>query len=119
MKKFILLITAALSMGLLTPTTAEAGGYGRSKVTYSGDFRLTWEHRFAGYDCDGDAVYRWVVVDRERIYRNDCNDGGHGGGYNGGGHYRGGRSSGHHGGYHGGSNHRSSCGPRFSVRFSH
>jgi hypothetical protein len=98
MKKIIALLATVLGLGLLTPTTAEAGGRCRSYVDHCG-YTVYSEYRCVGRDYHGCPIYRWVVVRRTP----PCH--GHGGyGYGGGyGHYRGG--SRYHGGFSGGGVH--------------
>ena len=64
MKKISLALAALLGFAVLTPATAEAHGC-RTRVTYDNcGACLNWEYVFAGRDCYGCPVYRWVVVSR-------------------------------------------------------
>ena len=118
MKKLTLALAAFLGLIVLTPTTAQAGHNTRVSVDHCG-YTVYSEYRYVGRDCHGCPVYRWVVVRREPPCRNDYD--GHGGGYGGGGHYRGGYSGhgGHsYGGHGGGHSYRPRCGDGISIHWS-
>lgn len=102
MKKLSLVLAALMGLTILTPSTAEAGGC-RTRITFSdcGD-RLSWEYRFAGHDCHGCPVFRWVVVSRVSCDRGYGGDSGYGGGRGSYGGYGGGYGVGYRGGYSGG-----------------
>jgi uncharacterized membrane protein YgcG len=103
MKKLTALLATVLGLGLLTPTTAEAGCRSRSYVDNCG-YTVYSEYRCVGRDCHGCPIYRWVVVRRVP----PCHGhGGYSGGYHGGGYYRGGHSF--SGSYHGGGVHFQWC----------
>jgi hypothetical protein len=92
MKKILALLATVLGLGLLTPTTAEAGSRCRTYVDRYG-YTVHSEYRCVGRDYHGCPIYRWVVVRRVP----PCH--GHGG-Y---GHYHGG--SRYYGGFSGGGIH--------------
>ncbi len=94
MKKFTLALAAFLGLTILAPTTAEAGHNTRVSVDHCG-YTVYSEYRFAGRDCHGCPIYRWVVVRRTP----PCD---RGYGSYGGGHYHGGNGGHSYGGNRGG-----------------
>jgi len=107
MKLFSLLFAALVGTAVLTPATASAQSCGqRTRVTYDRCGNpIFWVYTFAGRDCHGRPVFRWVVQSRGEGYGGH-NHGGHGGGYtggHGGGYGQGGYGGGYgQGGYGGG-----------------
>lgn len=100
MKLFSLLFVAIVGTAVLTPATADArphcGSGERTRVTYDRCGNPTfWVYTYAGRDCHGRPLYRWVVQSR-----------GHRGGYD--------RGHGHHS--HGGYDHGYSRG-RTGISF--
>ena len=91
MKLFSLLFAALVGTAVLTPVTASADPYcgPRTRVTYDRCGNATfWVYTFAGRDCHGHPIFRWVAQHR----------GGHGD-YGRGGHGRGGRDCDYDRGY--------------------
>ena len=106
MKKLTMLLASVLGLGLLTPTTAEAGHRTRCYTDDCG-YTVYSEYRCVGYDCHGCPVYRWVIVRREA----PCHSrGGYGGGYRDGGGYS--------GGYRGSYSGNSHCGGGIRFQWS-
>jgi len=104
MKKLTALLATVLGLGLLTPTTAEAGHRSSRCYVDNCGYTVYSEYRCVGRDCHGCPIYRWVVVRRVP----PCHGhGGYSGGYHGGGHYSGGRH--YSGSYHGGGIHFQWC----------
>lgn len=86
MKLFSLLFAALVGTAVLTPVTASADPYcgPRTRVTYDRCGNATfWVYTFAGRDCHGHPIFRWVAQHR--------GDYGRGGGYDRGGYGGGGR----------------------------
>lgn len=92
MKLFSLLFAALVGTAVLTPVTASADPYcgsTRTRVTYDRCGNATfWVYTFAGRDCHGRPIFRWVVQSR-----------GGRGGYDRGGYGRGGYDRGYDRGY--------------------
>jgi hypothetical protein len=81
MKLFSLLFAAIVGTAVLAPATADARPYcgERTRVTYERcGTPVYWVYTFAGRDCHGRPIYRWVVQSRGHRGHGGYDRGGYG-----------------------------------------
>ena len=64
MKKISMLLATVLGLGIVAPSTAQAGGCRTRCYVDRCGYTIYSEYRCVGYDCHRRPVFDWVVVRR-------------------------------------------------------